>query len=146
MLFLHILGFIFSSHYCSYFCKQILDKKWLSREIWEHKNGMHIPVYKNGKCPAMFTFDGKTMDTKIYLLIISYWWFENDVIKNMIRQRMINLPKILVWSLWQYKVSLYQIWSHLDKWQQSYRPNKLRDFLLCYGLLGILLPKCFPNL
>ena len=31
---------------------------------------------------------------KIFLLIISYWWFANDVIKNMIMKIMINLPKI----------------------------------------------------
>ena len=39
----------------------------------------------------MFTFDMKVMDLKIFLLIISYLWFANDVIKNMITQIMTNL-------------------------------------------------------
>ena len=38
----------------------------------------------------MFTFDRKAMDSEIFLLIISYCWFANDVIKNMIMQIMIN--------------------------------------------------------
>ena len=37
----------------------------------------------------MFTFDRKTIDSEIFLLIISYQWFANYAIKNMITQIMI---------------------------------------------------------
>ena len=35
------------------------------------------------------------MDSELFLLITSYWWFANDIIKNMIMQIMVNLPKFL---------------------------------------------------
>ena len=60
----------------------------------------------------------------------NYWWFAYDVIKNMIMQIMINLPKILIWPIRPYNVSLYQILTYLD--QQSYGPKKFENCLLCY--------------
>ena len=39
----------------------------------------------------MFIFDRKTIDSEIFLLIISYCWFANYAIKNMIMQIMINV-------------------------------------------------------
>ena len=33
---------------------------------------------------------------EIQVFVLNYWWFANDVIKNMTTQIMINLPLILV--------------------------------------------------
>ena len=69
-------------------------------------------------------------------------WFAYDVIKNMIVEIIINLLKILIWNIGSYSVSLYQIYSHLDKRKQTYRSQKLENFLLCYMGKWLLQHKC----
>ena len=51
------------------------------------------------------------------ILLVSklYWWVAYDVIKNMILKIIINLPKISIWPIGPYNVSLYQILTYLDQ-------------------------------
>ena len=66
----------------------------------------------------------KEMIYRRNLLVVCTWRHQ-----NMILQIMINLPQISIWPVRSHNASLYQIWSYLDQWEQSYGPKKLDNFL-----------------
>ena len=63
---------------------------------------------------------------------ILYWRSAYDVIKNLIKQIIINLPQILIWPIRPCSLSLYHIWTYLDQWKQIYG-----DVLISCNLLFI---------
>ena len=67
----------------------------------------------------------------------------------MIMQIMLNFSQlVLVWHMIPYSLSFYQIWSHLDKWKQSYGPKKSENFSWCTsvcGKMGYGIPHSFTH-
>ena len=61
--------------------------------------------------------------------------------KNLIMQIIINLLQILIQPKRPYNVSLYEIWSYVEQWTQSYGRKKFGEFFITlYGKIGRVFP------
>ena len=83
-------------------------------------------------CPINF------VDLKAEVFEIDrYSWSAYDVIKILSMQIVVNLLQMLIWPIRPYDMSLYQIWSYLDLWKQSYGQKKSDIFsVMLYGKIG----------